>query len=360
MMGRFGADAVRWYFYTAVAAGSEYRVSPKVFGDVVGGFMRMLWNCHVFFVQYANLDGFDPLAQPPTPRAERPLLDRWLLAELSLTVTRVTEELDTYDATGAARAIEAFVSELSNWYVRRGRRRFWKSESDSDKLSAYQTLHQALTTVSTLLAPFAPFIADELYTNLARGGADSVHLADWPLADGEAVDRELSAAMTRARRIVELGHKERDRSGFKVRQPLPGANVPGSALPPELEAIVLEELNLKALSYTGEDGHQVVLDTTITPELRQEGLARELVRRLQGMRKEAGLNVEDRIEVTWRAQGEAAQALREWERHIAAETLALAFAEGQAAAVDGWFAGEFKLDGEPVAIALRRGQQIRG
>ncbi|GAC1335084.1 MAG: isoleucine--tRNA ligase [Candidatus Dormibacteria bacterium] len=353
MMTRFGADAVRWYFYTSVAAGSEYRVSPKVFGDVVGGFMRMLWNCYVFFVQYANLDGFDPRAQAPTPVADRPLLDRWLLSELSATTTRVTEELDSYDATGAARAIEGFVSELSNWYVRRARRRFWKSESDHDKLCAYQTLHEALTTVSGLVAPFAPFIADEIYSNLALGGADSVHLADWPRPREDAVDHELSSAMTRARRIVELGHKQRDRSGFKVRQPLAGATVPGTPLEPDLEAIVLEELNLKSLAYTSEDGHEVTLDTEITPRLRQEGLARELVRRVQGLRKEAGFNVEDRIELAWNADGEAAAALRDWQQHIAAETLAVRFEAGPPTG-EGAFESSFRLEGSEVRVAIRR------
>jgi isoleucyl-tRNA synthetase len=360
MMDRFGADAVRWYFYTAVAVGSEYRVSPKVFADVVGGFMRMLWNCYVFFVQYANLDGFDPAAQPSTPLAERPLLDRWLLSELNQTVRRATEELDAFDATGAGRAVEAFVSDLSNWYVRRSRRRFWKSESDSDKLSAYQTLHEALTTVSRLLAPFTPFIAEELYRNLARGrgSADSVHLAAWPNAHEAAIDPDLSQAMTRARRIVELGHKERDRTGLRVRQPLAGASVPGPPLEPELEAIVLDELNLKSLRYHQHD-HQVELDTALTPELRAEGLGRELVRRIQGMRKEAGFNVEDRIHVRWRAAGEVAAALRTWRDHVAAETLAVAFDEAtDGAAGEGWFEGTHKVEGQEVGIAVRRAEEV--
>jgi isoleucyl-tRNA synthetase len=362
MMDRFGADAVRWYFYTSVAVGSEYRVSPKVFADVVGGFMRMLWNCYVFFVQYANLDGFNPVAQEAVPLEQRPLLDRWLLSELNDCVQRVTEELETLDATRAGRAIEDFVAGLSNWYVRRSRRRFWKSESDSDKLSAYQALHEALTKVSLLLAPFAPFIADELYRNLARGSAraDSVHLAAWPQAHPDAVDRELSQAMTRARRIVELGHKERDRKDLKVRQPLAGASVPGPALEPELEAIVLDELNLKSLRYHHHD-HEVELDTEITPELRLEGLARELVRRIQGMRKDAGFNVEDRIEVSWRAAGAPADALRTWQGHIATEVLATGFHELiDGANVAGDHAAEHRVEGQVVWIAVRRaGERAR-
>lgn len=357
MMDRFGADAVRWYFYTSVAAGSEYRVSPKVFADVVGGFMRMLWNCYVFFVQYANLDGFDPGAEPVVPLQERPALDRWLLSELNDCVQRVTAELEAYDATGAGRAIEQFVADLSNWFVRRSRRRFWKSESDSDKLSAYQALHEALTKITLLLAPFAPFIADEVYRNLARGGAraDSVHLAAWPQADVTAIDRDLAQQMTRARRVVELGHKQRDRTGLKVRQPLAGASVPGPPLDPELEAIVVDELNLKSLRYHDHD-HEVELDTEISPELRLEGLARELVRRIQGMRKDAGFNVEDRVNITWRADGEVAEAARAWKGHVSAETLAVTFDELPvgASAPAGWFEGEHRVEGQTVWLAVRQ------
>jgi isoleucyl-tRNA synthetase len=338
--------------------GSEYRVSPKVFADVVGGFMRMLWNCYVFFVQYANLDGFDPRAQPSTAPADRPLLDRWLLSELNQTVQRVTEELEAFDATGASRAIESFVSDLSNWYVRRSRRRFWKSDSDRDKLSAYQTLHEALTKVTLLLAPFAPFLADEIYRNLARGDAraDSVHLAAWPEAHAEAIDRDLSTAMTRARRLVELGHKERDRTGLRVRQPLAGATVPGPALPADLEAIVLDELNLKALTYHERGDHHVELNTHLTPELRREGLARELVRRIQGMRKLAGFNVEDRIRVRWRADGDLAHAFQAWRDHIAAETLAtsLELVPDGGTATEGAHAAEFQVEGQAVWISVAR------
>ncbi|MFN2465289.1 MAG: isoleucine--tRNA ligase [Candidatus Dormibacteria bacterium] len=360
MMDRYGADAVRWYFYTAVAAGSEYRVSPKVFSDVVGGFMRMLWNCYVFFVQYANLDGFDPEAQPSTPLEQRPLLDRWLLSELNQCVTRATTELEAYDATGAARAIENFVADLSNWYVRRSRRRFWKSESDHDKLSAYQTLHEALTKVSLLMAPFAPFIADELYRNLARGDAraDSVHLADWP-AQGP-VDSDLSVSMARARRLVEALLKERDRAGLKVRQPLAGATVAGPPLLPELEAIVLDELNIKSLAYHERGDHHVDLNTHITPELRREGVAREVVRRVQGMRKEAGFNVEDRIALRWRAGGEVAAAFGEWGDRIAAETLAVRVnraAEGESGA-EGAFAAEYTVEGDATWLEVTRVSEL--
>ncbi|MEA2644965.1 MAG: isoleucyl-tRNA synthetase [Chloroflexota bacterium] len=365
MMDTYGADALRWYFYTSVSAGSEYRVAPKMFAEVVSGFFRMLWNSYSFFVTYANIDGFRPGAAAEVPRAERALLDRWLLAELDATVAEVTTELDAYDATGAGRAIQGFVENLSNWYVRRSRRRFWKSESDSDKLSAYQTLHDALLVVTQLLAPFTPFLADEVYRNLARGvegAADSVHLAAWPKsapAAAAVADAELAAGMARARRVVEMGHKERDRANLKVRQPLASATVPGPPLPGELEAIVLDELNLKALAYGAEDGHEVVLDTDVTDDLRREGLAREVVRRVQGARKDAGYNIDDRIDVQYRAEGDLAEAIGAWGDHIRKETLATSMEALDGTVAEGvvsqdWFVSDGPVEGRPLWLALRR------
>jgi isoleucyl-tRNA synthetase len=357
MMDTYGADALRWYFYTSVAVGSEYRVAPKMFGEVVSGFFRMLWNCYSFFVTYANLDGFVPGVGSPVAIRDRALIDRWLLSELNQCVERVTQELDDLDATGAGRAIQAFVEDLSNWYVRRSRRRFWKSESDADKASAYQTLHEALVKVSRLLAPFTPFLAEDVYRNLARGGfavADSVHLDTWPEAHAKAIDPELSTEMARARRIVEAGHKERDRTNLKVRQPLAGATVPGPALAPELEAIVLEELNLKSLKYGPGDSRDVALDTEVTPELRREGLAREVVRRIQGARKDAGYNIDDRIEVWYRAQGDLPQVFAEWADYVKRETLAVALALTDGDPPDGAHVVDQPLEGQPLLLALRR------
>ncbi|MGB2939227.1 MAG: isoleucine--tRNA ligase [Candidatus Dormiibacterota bacterium] len=357
MMDTYGADALRWYFYTAVAVGNEYRVAPKTFGEVVAGFFRMLWNTYSFFVTYANIDGFRPGAEAAVPVAERALLDRWLLSQLSQTVERVTNELEDLDATGAGRAIQGFVEDLSNWYVRRSRRRFWKSESDADKLSAYQTLHETLITLSRLLAPFTPFLADELYLNLARGlagAADSVHLDLWPEADAAAIDRHLSQEMGRARRIVEAGHKERDRANLKVRQPLKGATVPGPELDRELEAIVLDELNLKSLQYATSDGHEVKLDTEVTPELRREGLAREVVRRIQGARKDAGFNIDDRIEVWYRVDGDLTRVFTEWADYIQRETLAVSLAAADGELPAGAHVVDQPLERESLWLALRR------
>jgi isoleucyl-tRNA synthetase len=351
---RFGADAVRWYFCTAASIGNDYRFGEELVQKVTTGFLGTLWNSYSFFVTYANLDGYRPAPEPLAVQDRAPL-DRWLLSQLNLCVGRVTAELEDFDPTSSARAIESFVDDLSNWYIRRSRRRFWKSESDRDKLSAYQTLHQALLTTAQLLAPFTPFVADEVYGNLSAGrGADSVHLSDWPAVDTDAVDEGLSADMARARRIVEMGHKERDRANLKVRQPLAGATVPGPALEPELEAIVLDELNLKSLSYALPEAREVVLDTRLTPELRREGLAREVVRRIQGARKEAGYNIEDRIEVRYRAAGELADAIADWSDHISQETLAVSLQPVDGGGADDFHRAVLKVEGQELEVALRR------
>jgi isoleucyl-tRNA synthetase len=181
-----------------------------------------------------------------------------------------------------------------------------------------------------------------------------VHLADWPAVQADAIDERLSADMARARRIVEMGHKERDRANLKVRQPLAGATVPGPELEPELEAIVLDELNLKSLTYGPADSRKVVLDTRLTPELRREGLAREVVRRIQGARKEAGYNIEDRIEVRYRAAGELADAIADWTDRIRQETLAVSLQPGEGASGDGHHQANLKVEGQELEISLRR------
>src|SRR5712692_1324583 len=195
----FGADAVRWFFYTSSAVGENYRTSDTALRQVVGQFLFTLWNVYSFFVTYANIDGWAPGdAQVPLP--ERPVLDRWLLSRLGGLVQAVDESLEAYDVNGASRPLAAFVEDLSNWYVRRSRRRFWKSGDDRDKLAAYQTLQEALVTLSRLLAPFVPFIADAVHRNLT--GA-SVHLADYPSAKAAARDPGLEGQVAAARKAVE-------------------------------------------------------------------------------------------------------------------------------------------------------------
>src|SRR5207248_9026627 len=241
----------RWYFYAAVAVGNEYRFDPSAVQDVVRRFLLILWNTYAFFANYARLDGFEP-GGAAVPVGSRALLDQWLLAELAAVIGDVESSLDAYDPTTAARRLEAFVVDLSTWYVRRSRRRFWKSESDADKRSAYQTLYQVLVSLAQLLAPFMPFVSETIYQNLAAGKGgqpESVHLSDWPVPAADWRDDELRKQMSVVRRLVATGLAARNTAGIKVRQPLLAVTIAEKQLNPELESILLEELNIKAARY---------------------------------------------------------------------------------------------------------------
>jgi isoleucyl-tRNA synthetase len=255
VLNRQGADALRWYLLTNGSPWASRRVGMAILDDVVRRFLLTLWNVYSFFVTYANASGFDPSDAHEVPAAERPLLDRWILSRLAATVRDTREGLDAYDATGAGRRIDGFVQDLSNWYVRRGRRRFWDpaGTGGQDSRSAFDTLYECLETTARLLAPFIPFLAEEVWRNLAasRGARpDSVHLADYPQADLSALDDELDRAMASARAIVELGRRVRTETKVRVRQPLREAvvNVTGEtdALRPLLP-LIGEELNVKEI-----------------------------------------------------------------------------------------------------------------
>ena len=252
VLDEHGADAFRWYLYTASPPGQERRFSVDLVGAVVRNFTLTLWNTYVFFVTYANLDNWSPSSH--VRAAPQQNLDKWILSELH-TLTRVVSiALENYDATGATRPIERFVELLSNWYVRLSRRRFWKSEDDSDKQAAYATLYDCLLTVSKLLAPSMPFVADALYRNLALSidpdAPESVHLVDWPRFDAEAIDETLNREMGLVKKMVSLGHKARQSAQMKVRQPLSTAAFwAGSRAEIDLIAryahLISEELNVK-------------------------------------------------------------------------------------------------------------------
>jgi isoleucyl-tRNA synthetase len=358
LFDQFGADATRWYFYTSVTAGSEYRVAPELVQDVVRRFILTLWNVYKFFVEYAEIDGFDPAAPSP-PVASRPVLDRWVLARLAESVDGVRAALDGYEATGASRVIELFVEDVSKWYVRRSRRRFWKSDSDDDdKRAAYATLFTVLDTLSRLLAPFMPFLAERMYRNLnglcgdrppEEGVADSVHLTDYPVASATMRDAEVIAEMARLRRLVEVGLAARETARIKVRQPLAAATIRGRVLDPELEAIFADELNVKTVGYAEREGEHedVVLDTELTDELRGEGMIREVSRKVNELRKQAGLALDDRIRLYVDASGALRRAVETHREHLQRETLATAVvldagdgAEGALAEWTGEIAGE--------------------
>ena len=353
IMSKFGADATRWYFYSAVAVGNEYRFDPAAVQDVVRRFVLILWNTYGFFTNYARLDGFDP-GQPAAAASQRAVLDRWLLAELSAVISDVEAALDAYDPTTAARRLEAFVLDISQWYVRRSRRRFWKSESDSDKRSAYQTLYEVLIMTAQLLAPFMPFLSEAIYRNLAPGKAgvpESVHLSDWPVAPADWSDDELRRQMSAVRRLVAGGLAARNAAGIKVRQPLRTVTIAERPLSRDLEAILLEELNIKAARYQG-DGGGLTLDTEISEELKLEGLARDLVRKIQELRKQSGFAVEDRIRLFYQGDGILAEALERWRDYISTETLAVAVARGQAP--EGASTQTLQIEGHDLQVSVVR------
>jgi isoleucyl-tRNA synthetase len=273
VLDEFGADPFRWYLFTAQSAGESFRFSLDTIREA-GGQLRTLWNTYAFLVTYAALpDGWAPGVAPP---AERPTIDRWALARLDETAAAVTAALEGYDAAAGGRAITAFVDDLSNWYVRTGRRRFWRSDDVVDRASAFATLHECLVTVAKLIAPFCPFVADEMYGNLvAAHDADapsSVHLADWP-ASGGREDPALVASMAAVREAVSLGRSARKDAKLRVRQPL--AEVVVACAPADAEAmrshvgLIAEELNVKDVRFVSDPAELV--EVAVKPNYRTLG-----------------------------------------------------------------------------------------
>jgi isoleucyl-tRNA synthetase len=275
-----GADALRWLMFADGNPWVSRRVGTQQLDDVVRRFMLTIWNTHVFFTTYARIDGFDPSSSAP-PVAARPVTDRWILAELADTIDVVDRGLDGYDVSSATRRIERFVDDLSNWYVRRSRRRFWRGadEDPADKAAAYHTLHTVMTTLAQLLAPFVPFLAERLWQDLVvsvdPSAHDSVHLTDFPTGDPAWRDDAVVSAMSTARRLVELGRQARTDSGHRVRQPLaralvaaPSREATGLAL---VADEIAEELNIHAVELA--DAASGVVDRSLRPNFRTLGPA---------------------------------------------------------------------------------------
>ncbi|MDD2920956.1 MAG: isoleucine--tRNA ligase [Anaerolineales bacterium] len=269
-----GADALRWYLYTASPAGQERRFSADLVGDVIRSFTLTLWNVYSFFITYANLDK----PQGLTVNAATNDLDRWLLSELNVLVRDVTKAYEEYDATNATRPVEKFVETLSTWYVRRSRRRFWKNDSSADKQAAYSTLYTALVTVAKLIAPAMPFLAEELYQNLVRSidetAPESVHLAEWPAVMEEFIDESLNRDMNLVMKLVSLGHSARQKANRKVRQPLAaaafsvGTASERAALMNNVDTIA-DELNVKEVRLL--DAATEAVSHTVKPYAKQLG-----------------------------------------------------------------------------------------
>ncbi len=269
-----GADAMRWYFSAANPPYNITRYSPRAVRQSQKEFLIKLHNVYSFFVIYANIDGFDPLESPRTQPSDRSLIDRWILSETNLAVREVTEWMDEYRIYEAAQRIITLTDALSNWYVRRCRDRFWASGGSQDKWDAYHTLYETLATMSKLIAPFVPFYAEELHSNLDRSGTESVHLCDWPAADEGAIDEQLSEEMQAARDIVSLGLSTRNANKLKVRQPLQKAEVIlGKAhladrVTPYVK-LIAEELNVKEVAFISDSGGRVSF--TVLPNYRALG-----------------------------------------------------------------------------------------
>lgn len=288
MFQKYGADVVRWYFYSVNQPGDSKLFDEAMLGQIVRRFVLMLWNTYSFFITYAKLDNFNPTQ---VPAKSDNVLDQWIITKLNQLIKTVTGTLERYDPLKAALEIEGFVNELSNWYVRRSRKRFWKSENSADQLAAYGTLYRVLRDLNLVLAPFMPFVAEAMYGNLKNDDEpESVHLCDWPKAG--PVDAIVISEMERARKIVELGHHLREEAKIKVRQPLSELKVAQPELSKELSEIAADELNVKKITFGARKDELI---TKITPELEMEGMARDLVRLVQALRKNSGFEVADRI-----------------------------------------------------------------
>ncbi|MBO7661864.1 MAG: isoleucine--tRNA ligase [Clostridia bacterium] len=406
MLDKFGADALRWYFYTTSAPWLPSRFSEEAVREGQRKFLATLQNTYAFFAMYAQIDGFDPLAHP-LDRVELTLMDRWILSRLNTLIREVDEGLAAYKVTESADALAEFVDDLSNWYVRRGRERFWGKGMAGDKEAAFATLYHVLVTLSKLCAPFIPFLAEEIYQNLVvnniPGAPESVHLCDFPVSDPAAVDPEMEAQMKALLQVIQLGRACRNAANLKVRQPVQTLYVRGASFEQAYQELCEDELNVREVIFTedarafttyklkpqmrtlgpkygkllrrigqhlaemdGNDvveafrrgetisfaidgtevtlaetdvltepaqkpgftatedrGITVVLDTNLTEELIREGYAREVISKLQTMRKEAGFEVTDRIRVTYSADDTLAEALGAYDEMVKRATLAL-------------------------------------
>ena len=430
----FGADAIRWYFYTNSAPWLPNRFHDKAVVEGQRKFMGTLWNTYAFFVLYANIDGFD--AKNYTLEYDKlPVMDKWLLSKLNTVVTDVDTNLDNYRIPEAARALDNFVDEMSNWYVRRCRDRFWAKGMEQDKINAYMTLYTALVTICKAAAPMIPFMTEDIYQNLVAkqdpSAPQSIHLCDFPVANEAWDDKELEAAMEHVLSVVELGRACRNNANIKNRQPIGQMYIKAPFTLSEFYTEIIEdELNVKAVEFTDDvrnyssynfkpqlktvgpkygkllgkiqgalksidgndamdtlnesgiltfdfDGEKVeltkddllieiaqtegyvsdswsgvtvVLDTKLTPELIEEGFLREIVSKIQTMRKEAGFEVMDKITIYAKGSEKIENLLASKADMITTEILATQVITGS---LDG-YAKEWDINGEMVELGVRK------
>ena len=348
LMDKYSADALRFLMLSSpVLAGEDFALIDKDVSDVARK-LSMIWNVYDFFTMYASVDGFDSNQAISVSKLENPL-DIWLVSKVYVLRNQITAGMEEYNIPGALSEVLAFIDDLSNWFVRRSRRRFWKSEDDNDKNAAYSTLYYVLVYLAKILAPFTPFLAEELYQKMTGAGVDSsmvesVHLLDWPEA-GE-INLEVLDKMARTREIITEGlalrmQRSESEDQIKVRQPLAKFVYKGESLGEFYEKIIADEVNVKAV----ENGDETWLDKTLTPELQAEGFVRELIRFVQAARKKAGLEVDDRIKLSLNIEVEP-----EWQETLKNEVLAVELVK------DGNFAYDeiVKVNGENVTISLEK------
>lgn len=299
-----GADAMRWYFFSCTAAGSDYRFSVDLVKDSQRRFMLIWWNVFKFFLDYASVDKWDCRLSSPQVREQLSALDSWVLSELTKLVVDVNKNLDKLNVSEASRLLEDFtVNKLSTWYLRRSRSRFGPTAKEEQKTVAYSVLYGVLVTLSKLSAPFVPFIAEFMYRQLVvaqnQSEAPSVHLADFPVGDNNLLNPTLVKQMDIVRNLAEQGLAQRKENAIKIRQPLGGKTFYQltKQLPAELETILKDELNLEDLEYRYGGESLLKLDLNITSDLRQKGEVRDLIRAIQEKRKELGTRLDDRIRV---------------------------------------------------------------
>ena len=430
----YGADAIRWYFYVNSAPWLPNRFHGKAVQEGQRKFMGTLWNTYAFFVLYANIDNFDATKYALEPE-KLSVMDKWLLSKLNTLVAEVDGDLGNYRIPEAARALQEFVDDMSNWYVRRSRERFWAKGMEQDKINAYMTLYTALVTVSKVAAPMIPFMAEDIYRNLVcsidPAAPESVHLCDFPVADSAMADQELEANMDAVLKIVVMGRACRNTANIKNRQPIGEMFVKAPYGLPELfQAIIEDELNVKKVTFAddvssftdyifkpqlrtvgpkygkflgqiqqalaGLNGNQamaelkakgsltldsvnadvvlyeedllitmtqqegyvtegdnevtVVLNTNLTPELMEEGFVRELISKIQTMRKEAGFEVMDNIRISYRAEETIDRIFQSYGTQIQSEVLAVSI---RSDAVKG-YEKEWNINGEKVTLGVEK------
>ncbi|MDD3214407.1 MAG: isoleucine--tRNA ligase [Eubacteriales bacterium] len=435
VLDKQGADAVRWYFYTASAPWLPCRFSDKAVAEGQRKFMATLQNTYAFFVLYANIDNFNPKEHDPA-KVSLTLMDRWILSRLNQLIKQVDDDLSNYRIPEPANAIAAFVDELSNWYVRRGRERFWGKGMDETKEAAFVTLYTVLTTLTKVIAPFVPFLSEEMYQNLVRSvdkdAPESVHLCDFPTADESLIDENMNRQMDALLNVVSLGRACRNAANLKVRQPLAALYVKGTKFDEAYVELAADELNVKQVVFTDDarafttynlkpqmrtlgpkygkllgkigawlkeaDGNEVVdafqrgetvnftldgaevslaeddvlteavhkpgfasqldgdltvvLDCNLTPELVAEGYQREVVSKLQTMRKDADYAVTDRISVTYSADAELAAAIEAGRDFIMQSVLATSLAAGEPA--EGANTQEWDINGKTATLSITK------